>query len=79
MGADLFGSFAESTCAALVVSGNGFVVFTSEYKGLAHVGDLLYPLVASAAGILCCVLVSWYGVYINKVEKESQIEISLKN
>lgn len=76
MGADLFGSFAESTCAALVVSGNAMV-----YSDLspANINDLLYPLVASAAGIVCCIVISWYGVYLNRVEKESQIEISLKN
>jgi len=68
MGADLFGSFAESTCAALVVSGNSMIYadFTS-----VNMNDLLYPLVASAAGILCCIVISFYGVYINKVEKES--------
>lgn len=30
-------------------------------------------------GILCCIIVSFYGVYIKKVEQESEIESSLKN
>jgi Na+/H+-translocating membrane pyrophosphatase len=76
MGADLFGSFAESTCAALVVSGNS-MTFSNYF--LVDINDLLYPLVASAAGIICCIVISWYGVYLNRVEKESQIEVSLKN
>lgn len=75
MGADLFGSFAESTCAALVVSGHGLLSM-----GLTtNLDDMMYPLVVSAAGILCCIIVSYYGVYINKVTQESDIESSLKN
>ncbi|KAL4478399.1 hypothetical protein ABPG74_006634 [Tetrahymena malaccensis] len=74
MGADLFGSFAESTCAALVVSGHS--ITTSD--NLRELDTLLFPLIVSAFGILCCIIVSFYGVYINKVEQESDIESSLK-
>lgn len=75
MGADLFGSFAESTCAALVVSGNSLL--TTE--GFRDLDTLFYPLMVSAFGIVCCIIVSFYGVYIKKVEQESEIESSLKN
>merc|ERR1719343_1102629 len=49
MGADLFGSFAESTCAALVISG------TSRQVAAGLTGDwgaMCFPLVISSSGIL---------------------------
>jgi len=57
MGADLFGSLAESTCAALVVSSTSFDLINSTEA-------LYFPLMITAAGILasfisvCCVHVS---------------------
>ena len=51
MGADLFGSFAESTCAALLVS----AVSPSFYY---HPSAFYYPLFISAIGIVVCILVS---------------------
>ena len=51
MGADLFGSFAESTCAALIVSS----VSPSFYY---HPSAFYYPLFISAIGILVCIFVS---------------------
>lgn len=51
MGADLFGSFAESTCAALVVSS----VSPSFYY---HPSAFYYPLLISAIGIVVCIVVS---------------------
>ena len=57
MGSDLFGSFAESTCAALVVISNT--------KELIHTPETLYyPLLISAVGIYACFLTSIYGIYI---------------
>ena len=71
MGSDLFGSFAESTCAALVVIANT--------PGLVKYNETLYyPLVISAVGIIACFLTSIYGIYINKVNKIDQIESALK-
>jgi Na+/H+-translocating membrane pyrophosphatase len=52
MGSDLFGSFAEATVAALVVSG------TSEE--LIKGGKFLYPLVISATGILVCLFTTFF-------------------
>ncbi len=43
MGADLFGSIAESTCAALVIGAVAFAAFGSE--------ALLYPLLITAVGV----------------------------
>lgn len=48
MGSDLFGSFAESTVAALVVSGNS--------EELIRGANFLYPLIISATGILVCLI-----------------------
>jgi Na+/H+-translocating membrane pyrophosphatase len=77
MGADLFGSFAEATCASLVVSSSllftidgGLPVFSINY--------LTYPIVASAVGILVCILTSFIGIYITKVNRPEKIESTLK-
>ena len=53
MGADLFGSLAEATCAALVVSA------TSE--AMIHTADAIYfPLVITAAGIAVSFITIWF-------------------
>jgi inorganic pyrophosphatase len=71
MGSDLFGSFAESTCAALVVIANT--------PSLIKNPDVLYyPLVISALGILGCFFSTIYGIYLYKVNKTDQIEHALK-
>lgn len=44
MGADLFGSFAESTCAALVISAVSTLGQEHDYSGI------MFPLLISAAG-----------------------------
>ena len=51
MGSDLFGSLAEASCAALVVSG------TSEQLVL-NTGAFYYPLCITGIGVLVC-LVTW--------------------
>ena len=71
MGSDLFGSFAESTCAALVVMANT--------PDLVKYNETLYfPLIISAIGIVACFFTSIYGIYINKVNKTDLIESALK-
>lgn len=71
MGADLFGSFSESTCAALVVMAN-----TRDFASHPHF--LLFPLMISAVGIFACFFTSLYGVYGYKVTKTDLIEPALK-
>lgn len=69
MGSDLFGSFAESTCAALVVSAT-LLKFKDEdhnHRLTTSVDVLMYPLLASAVGILVCILTSYIGIYVTKV------------
>jgi len=47
MGSDLFGSLAESSCAALLVA--------STSEDLINTGAYYYPLLITAAGILVCI------------------------
>lgn len=70
MGSDLFGSFAESTSAALVVSG------TSE--ALIREANFLYPLLLSAAGIIVCIITAIFATSIMTVKEKSDIESTLK-
>lgn len=70
MGSDLFGSFAESTCAALVVSGTSV--------GLTQGANFLWPLVLSAAGILICIVTSFFATHIQAVDQTDKIESTLK-
>lgn len=70
MGSDLFGSFAESTCAALVVMANSPDLSTEKY--------LLFPLMISAAGIIACFFTSIYGIYFHEVDEVDKIEWALK-
>jgi inorganic pyrophosphatase len=62
MGSDLFGSFAESTCAALVVSGNYFTGIIEIGALHPKINYLFYPLNASATGILICIATSIIGI-----------------
>jgi len=71
MGADLFGSFAESTCAALVLSAT-----SSELQ--SNFGTMLFPLVISAIGILTCILTSFVATNISPVKKGEDVEKVLK-
>ena len=71
MGSDLFGSFAESTCAALVVIAN-----TPEL--IKNPDTLFYPLMISAIGIFACFFTSIYGFYGYSVDQVNKIEKALK-
>jgi len=70
MGSDLFGSFAESTCAALVVSG------TSEE--LIKGGNFYFPLMISAGGIIVCIITSFFATNIITVTSKPRIEKTLR-
>lgn len=71
MGADLFGSFAESTCAALVVC-------STSPELLSSTGAMMYPLLLSASGILVSLVTAFFATDVMKVDKESKIERTLK-
>lgn len=72
MGADLFGSFAESTCAALVIaSGN------KELRD-AGWGAICFPLSISSVGVLVCLACSFVATHIKPVVKQEHIESALR-
>lgn len=72
MGSDLFGSFAESTCAALV-----FVATNADLIKFGNGQALYFPMLISAFGILACIGSSVYGIYGYRVKEIPQIEKAL--
>lgn len=65
MSADLFGSFAESTCAALVLSSSSLVAKSDACP--FEISNFMYPLLLIALGILICIVVSSLSTHIMKV------------
>ena len=70
MSADLFGSFAESTCAALVISSDTLFSPGGCYQYLSL---LLFPLLLMAIGIVICILISVLATNIMKVDTNKKI------
>lgn len=72
MGSDLFGSYAESSCAALVVA-------SISSFGINHdLTAMLYPLLISSAGILVCLLTTLFATDFFEVKVVKEIEPALK-
>lgn len=71
MGADLFGSFAEASCAALVIGAQGDL-----WKKWLH---LAYPLTISAGGLFVCFLTSFAATHLVRVNEVFKIERTLKH
>jgi len=70
MGSDLFGSFAESTCAALVIGSS---------IGISGGWDaMVFPVCVSAVGIFVCLVCSFIATHIKPVKAENQVEQALK-
>lgn len=64
MGADLFGSLAESTCAALVVGSTSPDLVTNP--------DAIYfPLMITAVGILASFVTTFIATNVGKVTEEN--------
>jgi inorganic pyrophosphatase len=76
MSADLFGSFAESTCAALVMSSTSLIGTGSGCY--FRISNLMYPLLMIAFGIFICILVSTLSTHINTVKTLNAVENTLK-
>lgn len=73
MGADLFGSFAEATCAALVI------LATSDDPRVTHSFTcMLFPLIVSATGLMVSIATSIIALYFTKVQTIEMIEPTLK-
>jgi H+-translocating diphosphatase len=71
MGADLFGSFAESSCAAMVLSSQSPELFHSWPA-------MCFPMVLTAAGIIVCLLTSFVATHLMRVRSQRDVEPSLK-
>jgi K(+)-stimulated pyrophosphate-energized sodium pump len=71
MGADLFGSVAESTCAAMVIGAASFAMLEGEAKTSA----LLFPLFVSGVGIVASLI----SLFFINPKTEEKVESSLKN
>jgi inorganic pyrophosphatase len=65
MGADLFGSLAESTCAALVVSSSG------DGDLVQHTDAIYFPLIVTAAGIIASFLTTILATNFGKVTHDT--------
>ena len=72
MGSDLFGSFAEATCAALVVSASSAQLVAGGW------GALMFPLHISALGIVVCMLTSFLATNFAPVREAKDVEKVLK-
>jgi H(+)-translocating pyrophosphatase len=73
MGADLFGSFAEASCAALVIASDSTSgVLVNNWN------SMLVPLTISASGIVACMLTSFLASHIGSVVRQQDIEPALK-
>ena len=70
MGADLFGSFAESTVAALVVSGTSPQLITE--------ANFYYPLLITATGIVVCIITAMFAFTCLGATKKENVESTLK-
>ena len=77
MGADLFGSFAESTCAALVIAAQSAPLKTN-HLWQASWAALLFPLIVSATGLIICMVCSFIATHLRPVTKEQDVENALK-
>merc|ERR1719215_812808 len=70
MGADLFGSFAESTCAALVVASSSSIA--SDWNAM------MFPLVLSTGGIISGIITLLFCNMFYPVKEIADVEKALK-
>jgi inorganic pyrophosphatase len=84
MGADLFGSFAEATCAAMVIAGSsGSVLVNGKENKMAidqDFGAMCFPLLLSCVGIITGILTLLICRVVYKINEDpdSSIERGLK-
>lgn len=72
MGSDLFGSFAEGTCAALVVASLS-PELTSSWT------SILFPLFITAAGIIVSLVTTLFATVFFPAKNLKTVESTLKN
>ena len=73
MGSDLFGSYAESSCAALFVASISSFGTNHDYTAMT------YPLIISSMGIVVWLIATLFATDLFEITNVSQIEPSLKN
>jgi len=71
MGADLFGSLAEATCACMVIASESSDLHTEW-------AFLVFPMIVMAVGICTCLVTSFAATHIWVVSSKADIEPSLK-
>lgn len=76
MSADLFGSFAESTCAALVLSSTNLIGLDTSCT--FHIANSMFPLTLIAFGIFLCIFVSALSTDCLNVNTLEKVEKNLK-
>lgn len=72
MGSDLFGSFGEATCAAMVISSS-----TPDFVADGF-NAVLFPMYVSALGVLVCMFTSFVATDVWPVKKDEDVEKVLK-
>ncbi|KAL6897948.1 hypothetical protein ACP4OV_006907 [Aristida adscensionis] len=72
MGSDLFGSYAESSCAAL------FVASISSFGTEHDFAAMMYPLLVSAVGILVCAVTTLLATDVAEVKTADEVGPALK-
>jgi H(+)-translocating pyrophosphatase len=70
MGSDLFGSYAEGTCAALVVASQSLQIDTTGNVVNFEWAQVLFPIVISAIGILVCIVTFFFATHLWPVTEE---------
>ncbi|PKI48474.1 hypothetical protein CRG98_031096 [Punica granatum] len=72
MGSDLFGSYAESSCAALVVASISSFGINHDFTSMC------YPLLISSMGILVCLVTTLFATDFFEIKAVKEIEPALK-
>jgi len=71
MGADLFGSYAESSCAAMLIAAQSPDLYNNWPA-------ICLPLVIAGSGIIGCMLTTFVATHVMSVGTEKEIEPTLK-
>lgn len=74
MSADLFGSFAQATCAALVIGSNSI----ESTNGLLHIDQLIFVLAIPAIGVFASIVISYIITEGNEIQQGAEVESELK-
>ncbi|KAG4111634.1 hypothetical protein ERO13_D13G115033v2, partial [Gossypium hirsutum] len=72
MGSDLFGSYAESSCAALFVASISSFGINHDFTAMS------YPLIISSMGIVLCLITTVFATDMLEIKNVREIEPSLK-